>query len=167
MYTLTERNNLILQHLNLAERIAFSQFKKTPSCVQYDELKSAGYMGLVDAAAKYDGIKSFEIYASFRILGAIKDYLRSLYWNGRGKVAKVSSLEVDYASEEDIDSFNDFFDGVTKDLSSLGKKVLWLYYGEDKTLKEIASVVSLSISRVYQLITKSLSKIRESVKSLF
>jgi RNA polymerase sigma factor (sigma-70 family) len=168
MLTLSERNTLILQHLPFAERIAAVQFKKTPSCVQLDELRSAAYMGLVDAASKYDGTKPFEVYASFRIFGEIKDYLRTLYWNGRGKSAKVNSWDdsYDYAAEPEPDNFDEFFEGVTKDLSPLGKKILWLYYVEDLTLKEIATRVGLSPTRVYQLLQVNLKSLRNSLDSM-
>jgi len=163
--TILERNDLITSHLSFAERIASAQFKKTPSCVQWDELKSAAYMGLVDAANKYDGSKPFEIYASFRIFGEIKDYLRTLYWNGRGQSAKVNSLDesYDYAGEPEPDNFDEFFEGITKELNPLGRKVLRLYYAEDLTLKEIAAQVGLSVTRVYQLLQVNLKLLRNNL----
>lgn len=168
MLTVLERNELITNHMSFAERIASVQFKKTPPCVQWDELKSAAYMGLVDAATKYDGSKPFEIYASFRIFGEIKDYLRTLFWNGRGQSAKVNSLDesYDYAAEPEPDNFDEFFEGITKELSPLGKRVLRLYYAEDLTLKEIAAQVGLSVTRVYQLLQTNLKSLRISLDAI-
>lgn len=76
--TIFERNTLIENNLLLARKIAAYQYKKTPKCVSFDELESAAYYGLVDAANRYNGITSFDNYASRRIFGEIKDYLRSL-----------------------------------------------------------------------------------------
>ena len=165
MLTLVERNNLIASHMSFAELLASVQFKKTPSCVQMDELKSAAYMGLVDAAVKYDGSKPFKVYASFRIFGEIKDYLRTLYWGGRGQDVKMNSWEqsFDYADEEEPASFDEFFDGIAKNLSGIGKKVLRMYYAEDLTIKQIAKKVDLSPTRVFQLLKSNLQMLREDL----
>ncbi len=165
MLTLEERNELISSHISFAEQLASVQFRKIPSCVQWDELKSAAYMGLVDAAEKYDGSKPFKSYASFRIFGEIKDYLRTLYWGGRRGGFKVSSWDSEYeqVSESESEDFNDFFEGITKMLSPLSKKILYMYYAEDKTMKQIGVEVNLSASRVYQILQDNLQVLRETV----
>jgi RNA polymerase sigma factor for flagellar operon FliA len=163
MLTTKDRSELIIKSMPFADRIAANQFRKTPRCVQLDELKSAAYMGLVDAANKYDGNKPFEIYAPFRIYGAIKDYLRELNWAGRGQEVKVCSSNYegfDYAEESDPEDFREVFDFVTKSVTAVARKALWYYYAEDKTLKEIGELLSLSVTRVYQIIQGGLQKIR-------
>ena len=82
--TITERNQLIVLHMDLAKKIALTYSRKI-SCVDKDELVSAAYFGLVDAAEKYKFSKSdnFAAYAVIRIIGAIKDYLRELAWGSR------------------------------------------------------------------------------------
>ena len=78
------KNELILNHISLAEKIAKIQFKKTP-CVYYEDLQSASYMGLVQAATRYipELNDNFEAYVAPRIKGAILDYLRELSWGSR------------------------------------------------------------------------------------
>ena len=168
MLTLTERNDLIVSHMSFADRLASVQFKKTPACVQWDELRSAAYMGLVDAAAKYDGSKPFNVYASFRIFGEIKDYLRTLYWGGRGQDVKVSSWDDTYdnAAEPEPENFDEFFDGIAKNLSPLAKRILRMYYAEDLTIKEVAAEVGLSPTRVFQLLKSSLQTLRKDLDDL-
>lgn len=161
MLTIEKRNELIIDHMLLANQIAAIQFSKTPPCVQLDELKSAAYMGLVDAAIKYDETKPFKFYASFRIYGEIKDYLRGLRWTGRKQDIKVYSLdEYDYAIDTEVDDFNELFESLTNDLSPIGKKILWLYYAEDKTMQQIGNIVHLSVTRIYQILQASIEKIR-------
>jgi DNA-directed RNA polymerase specialized sigma subunit len=58
-----ENQRLVLKHLPLAEKIAKSQFRKTPPQVQLDELISAAYMCLIDAATRYDEKRDFEPFA--------------------------------------------------------------------------------------------------------
>lgn len=151
---------LICDHLSFADRLACSQFKKTPFCVQLDELKSAAYMGLVCAAKKYDGKQPFEIYASFRIYGEMKDYLRSLSWGPRGKNVKTEVVDDNSFSFYD-DTFEEFFEDVTKSLSALARKIVRLYYVEELTIKEIAVEVDLSSTRIHQIIQASLSQLRQ------
>ena len=45
------KKNIVLENISLAEKIAKSRKKKL-SQVSYDELKSAAYLGLVEAANK-------------------------------------------------------------------------------------------------------------------
>jgi RNA polymerase sigma factor (sigma-70 family) len=153
-----ERNQLILNHLFLAKQIALSQFKKTPPHVQLDELQAAAYMGLVQAASKYDGKKPFIKYAPFRIYGEIKDYLRGFYWGGRTKPLSVTSLKSDCEDKEE-----DCFDEFVEPLSDLGKKVISMRYKEYMTMEEIAEKVNLSKSRVFQLIQENLQTLRQKI----
>lgn len=74
-----EQKQLIIKNLKLADKIAQST-KKTYYFISYDELQSAAYMGLSEAALNFNIQKcaSFSNYATYRIFGAIKDYLREL-----------------------------------------------------------------------------------------
>ena len=81
---MTTTNILITNYLPLARKIA-QQKKRQLFSIYYDELESAAYFGLVDAAHKYNPRKNdnFVFYAKIRILGAIQDYLRELQWGSR------------------------------------------------------------------------------------
>src|SRR5690242_12472854 len=123
--TTEERNNLILNHISFADNMAVNQFKGD-SQTSLDELKSAAYMGLVDAASKYDGRIPFPAYASFRIFGEIREYMRSVRWCGRKCREKFSQWdeEYDFAAEPEPENFSDTFEDLTKNISDIGKKVL-------------------------------------------
>lgn len=79
--TIIERNKLIENHIPLARKIAFQFKKKLPLCFDIDELVSVAYIGLIDAAIRFNETKSnsFGTYARFRILGEIRDYIRKIY----------------------------------------------------------------------------------------
>lgn len=161
MLTVNERNALIVNNMNYADRIATKHFSRTPRCVQLDELKSAAYMGLVDAARKYDGNRPFEVYAAYRIFGEIKDYLRSLRWS-RSEEVKTQALPEDY----DVAIANDkapevHFDELMGLLPDLNGQIVKLYYHDDYTIKEIANEVKLSSTRVHQILKSSLEDLRE------
>jgi RNA polymerase sigma factor for flagellar operon FliA len=56
--------------------------KRLPANIEYDDLVSAGMLGLMDAIQKYDPSRDnqFKTYAEFRIHGAILDELREQDW---------------------------------------------------------------------------------------
>lgn len=75
-----ERERRIVEYAYLVKQIAAKFAMKVPSNVLFDELVSAGSLGLIDAVDKFDSDKhvSFKTYARYRIKGAILDELRSM-----------------------------------------------------------------------------------------
>jgi len=86
-------NNLIIENIHLADILA-AKFKKQFFLVSYDELQSAAYLGLVEAANKFrlDQKASFKSFARFRIIGAMRDYLREIRWGSRRRPISVATL---------------------------------------------------------------------------
>lgn len=79
------RDRLVLDHLPLVKSIAGRIRECLPDHVDVDDLITAGTMGLIDAAAKFDESRQivFRAYAKHRIKGAILDSLRDLDWASR------------------------------------------------------------------------------------
>ncbi len=79
------RDELLLQHLPTVRFVARRIHERLPQHVELDDLVSAGLVGLVDAADKFDWSRQvqFKSYAQFRIRGAILDSLRTLDWSPR------------------------------------------------------------------------------------
>jgi RNA polymerase sigma factor (sigma-70 family) len=74
----TTRDAAILQDLDLVTRIARRFQRRVPPCVTFDDLASAGMIGLIHAVDRFDqtrGLK-FRSYAQHRIWGAMQDFLR-------------------------------------------------------------------------------------------
>jgi RNA polymerase sigma factor for flagellar operon FliA len=72
------RDELITAHLGLVRHVLGKLLAHLPAGVDVENLESAGTLGLVEAASKFDperGIK-FETYAYTRIRGAVLDELR-------------------------------------------------------------------------------------------
>ena len=63
-----EKEKLVLNHIYLADKIAVQMFSKLKNKYSLDELKSSAYLGLIDAAEKYevDNNKPFENFAGKR-----------------------------------------------------------------------------------------------------
>lgn len=157
---------LIEQYMPLANKLAFLQKRRIPNHIDVEELKSAAYLGLVEAASRFDTSRgiSFTTYAYPRIFGAIKDYLRSL-----GPICK--SLDDDdndmaikdtlYAKEEARDDFDDSIEVIGKDLGTDTKSMLRLYFVEDMSMKDVGRQFDVSESRVCQLISACKRDIRD------
>lgn len=159
--TIEDRNALIEDHMDLAERIAKNQYKRmSVRSVQLDELKSAAYMGLVDAATKYQG-GQFDTFASYRIYGEIKDYLRSLCWGTRSNRLNRFTLDEEYDTPVNSAETTDSVDVLVEGLTERSRDVVLMYYVEDYTLSDIASRLGVSQTRVHQILTQSVSKLRD------
>ena len=154
--TVLERNELIIKYIPLANKIA----NKFYSSVFFEEIKSAAYWGLVDAARKFkkDLNCSFFTYAKIRITGEIKDFFRQ---NKKRKFKLL--LDEHEVSNNYFEHYNniDLLDKLMSFLSITEKKIIKMYYLEDKNMKDIGRLFGLSESRISQLISKFKKNIRK------
>jgi RNA polymerase sigma factor for flagellar operon FliA len=223
------RDSLITEHLPVVKLVAKRLTAKLPPWIEADDVHSAGVMGLIDAAARYDerrGVK-FRSYAEIRVHGAIVDYLRSLSWAPRGLHRRAKEIDAARSAIEQqtcgtatvaelanelgisVDECHqllirvdklalDQVDTVTADqrtspasvasdecdpLKRLEAKallelvwraveglperesmVLWLYYYEELTMKEIGAIINVNEARVSQLRSKAIATLRLSVQ---
>lgn len=74
----SRRDELILSHLPLVKHVLGRLTAELPPGVDVDNLESAGVLGLVEAAGKFDPTRNaqFKTFAFLRIRGAIVDELR-------------------------------------------------------------------------------------------
>lgn len=86
---------LVLEHTSLVRRIAHQFIRRIPPHVEIADLIQAGMVGLLEAAQKHasDRGASFNTYASFRIRGAIVDYLRETNWTPRSLYRRLRDIE--------------------------------------------------------------------------
>jgi len=90
-----KREERILKYAYLVKHMVARFVRRLPSSVMFDELVSAGSLGLIDAADKFDSGKhvSFKTYAQYRIKGAILDELRSMDTYSRSMRKKIQDIE--------------------------------------------------------------------------
>ena len=92
--TTTEQygTSFIEEKIPLVQKIAGRVHRKLPPSVLKDDLVSAGIIGLLDAANKFDASSGvqFEKYAGFRIRGAMIDELRKMDCVPRAVRAKIN-----------------------------------------------------------------------------
>ncbi len=90
-----ERQRLILEHLPQVRLVARKIHERVPDSICFDDLLSAGVIGLIQAIDNFDprqGVK-LKTYAEFRIRGAILDGLRETDWAPRLKRRQAREFE--------------------------------------------------------------------------
>jgi len=147
---------LVENHMGLANKLASSKNKATPSYVSFDELQSAAYLGLVEAANRFDPTRGFcfTTYAYPRINGAMNDYLREL---GEKAVSIDSSDEEGLGLKDSISSKekcrDDIFDTVEDQLGNQAASMLRSYFVDNFSMKEIGTQMGISEGRVSQIMS--------------
>lgn len=76
---------IIKDHLYLVDILVGRMTTQVPSFMNSDDMKSAGMLGLFDAAKRFDSSKNikFKTFAEYRIRGSILDEMRKLDWFSR------------------------------------------------------------------------------------
>ncbi len=158
---------LVEQYVPLANKLAYQKKKSLPKFIDVEDLKSAAYMGLVEAATRYDESKgvAFSTFAYPRIFGEIHDYLRKQGWIKRCDLTPMISLDSACCGEEDCvlkdtiagkpaDNTEECFEVITFNLDHQAKAVLRHYFIDDYSMKEVGEKFGISESRISQLVKR-------------
>jgi RNA polymerase sigma factor for flagellar operon FliA len=91
----SRREQVLLENMPLVRMVAYRIMERLPQSVDFDDLVSAGMLGLMDAYNKFDPKKEvlFRSYAAVRIRGAILDSLRGMDWAPREIRRKAREIE--------------------------------------------------------------------------
>ncbi|HEX4278597.1 MAG TPA: FliA/WhiG family RNA polymerase sigma factor [Bryobacteraceae bacterium] len=226
-----EREKLILEHLPQVRLVARKIHERLPATICFDDLLSAGVVGLIQAIDHFDPRQNVKLktYAEFRIRGSILDSLRETDWAPRLKrrqarefeaaiaraeqrlgrtpeeaeIARELNLSIeDYrhkltemealnigelefgrdenetpvilkyaasAGEEtpDVTMEREELQGLISSsidrIPKVEKTVLSLYFYEELTLREIAGVMGIHLSRVSQIKSQAILRLRTAI----
>ena len=167
---------LVEQYVPLANKLAFQRKKTLPRSIDIEEIRSAAYLGLVEAANRFNpnlGI-CFSTFAYPRINGAIIDYLRDLGWMRKGDTCNIISLdatmadndtctlsETVQAKEEKTDQ-EEILEVISLNLDNQAKTVLRHYFIDELSMKEVGERTNFTEGRISQLIKQYKAKIRDN-----
>src|SRR6187200_809404 len=170
------RERLVLAYAPLVKYVAGRMSSGLPSHVEEADLISYGLLGLISAIERFEPEREikFETFAITRIKGSIIDELRSLDWVPRSVRTKAREIEranaklehelhrapTDPAMEMDTTEMKDRLADAIARLPEREKLVVALYYYENLTLREIGEVLGVTESRVSQLHTKAVLRLR-------
>ena len=121
-------NELKKKYIPLVRKIVARIFCRLPDKIEFNELFSAGILGLIDAATKFEASKGedFQAYAEFRIKGAILDDLRSRDFIPRQQRKKYKEIEQEKIKIE----------------SEMGKKI---------TLEDLSSYIKIPVDELEKI----------------
>ncbi len=91
----SSRDDMMLEYFSLVKIVAKKMVSRLPASVDYDDLVSAGLIGLMQSLERFKPEKGFKFktYAEFRIRGAMLDELRSQDWCPKGMRQKAKQFE--------------------------------------------------------------------------
>lgn len=181
---LTEaQRKLVEDHLWLVENIAWKWRRRVPSSVEMDDLLQAGNLGLINAAQRFDATRpgaSFRLFATYRVVGAIRDYLRDLDLVSkyqRGKIAAGAAEEVVEVGMESVAEmtaptqtpedammaldFSEQLRALVEGLDGKQRTIIQQYYFADQRISAIASEMQCSESLVSVTHKATLAKLRD------
>lgn len=165
--------------LDLVHRLARRKAAQCPSQVDERDLISAGYLGLVDAARRWDPRRGpFRRFASTRVLGSMLDQLRkddplSRSARARGDYApEIVSLDAARDPDEVADprvappstARLEWEELLGLLASHRLRMVVDLRFRVGLTLREVGLVLGLSEPRVWQLEAQALARLRERLE---
>lgn len=163
---------LVEQYVPLANKLAYQKKRTLPNFIDVEELKSAAYMGLCEAASRFkpEYKVAFSTFAYPRIFGAIHDYLRELGWGKKTQPTSAVSLDAPSVEDEECslselleakEERNDeeFLEVVSKNLDDQARDVIRYYFIDDYSMKEVGEKFGVSESRISQLIKRYKEKI--------
>lgn len=89
------RDMMMLEYYSLVKIVAKKMATRLPASVDFDDLVSAGLIGLMQALERFKPEKGykFKTYAEFRIRGAMIDELRTQDWCPKGMRQKAKQFE--------------------------------------------------------------------------
>ncbi len=124
-----DKSQIIRDNLYLVDILVGRMVTQVPSFMNKDDMKSAGMVGLLDAANKFDPSKNilFKTFAEYRIRGAILDEMRKLDWFSR--------------------SLRDKHNRIAKTLAALELKL-----GRDPENHEVAKAMDMSLDNYLTLL---------------
>jgi RNA polymerase sigma factor for flagellar operon FliA len=90
-----QKEQTLREHMSIVEQVAHRIKRRVPEHIDLEELRSVGYVGLMEAIERYDDDKKvpFRVYAEIRVNGAMLDFLRKEDWMPRGLRQQVKELQ--------------------------------------------------------------------------
>jgi len=182
----------IVALMPLVQGVAWRLWRRIGGKADLEELVSEGYVGLVKAVQTYKGDRGakMETWAALRCRGAMIDWLRARDAVSRNERKKIGSAQV--VCQFDDEAETEFeWGGKMSDVPSrfasphemleraetrelLGaydtrrerhREVMRLYFIEELPMREVAARVGCTESRVSQVVTAELAKLRRWMRS--
>jgi len=154
MNSRTTVEKLVGDHLVYAQKLARKFKKRLPSFVDFDDILSSAYVGLVESANKYratDG--SFTTYAFRRIYGSIQDFLRKEYFPELADMTQITTTK--------SSNICDLLDFLERNIGIRATDMVKMYVLDNFSLEEVGHKHKLSAARVSQILQEATNKLQK------
>jgi RNA polymerase sigma factor (sigma-70 family) len=150
---------LVLDYIPLAIKMARLRSLSAPPSVSFEDLRSAAYLGLVDAASRFDSSRGFAFasYARLRIDGEMTDHMRSSFL---GANTRFMIDGEDFPEDSEPESPHLDFSC----LDSREARIVRLHYFDNRTLKDIGDSEGVGESRISQILGVCRIKLKRNLK---
>jgi RNA polymerase sigma factor (sigma-70 family) len=168
----TKRNELVAEHMAMVPPIARQIATKLPFCFEVDDLIQAGYVGLMDAATKFDRKRGipFAAYARLRIRGEMFSSIRRHEWDNAtmGALEEWHNEIADPASEPEnmihVRQLRKVLDSAMEMLPRQEEITISVKYFQNSDLNGAARRLKLCPSRASQLHCEGLKKLKKNLR---
>ena len=145
VYTERELHQMIEQHLPLVRHVVFQVAVHFPRHVDREELATAGALGLVEAARRFDESRGvpFDRFAAQRIRGAILDAVRAADWAPRSVRTLARRLE---AVEQKLATDLGRVPSLSETAAALDMKVEELTKLQDRMFRSVVLALEYEVS---------------------
>lgn len=98
-----------MEHGDLVDKTARLLMMRLPPCIEFDDLVQVGHLGALDAQQRYEPtVAQFNTYATYRIRGAMVDYLRSVDPLTRDQRRKAGREQIALTAAPGLDPRHDY-----------------------------------------------------------
>lgn len=172
----------IEEHLGLARKVAYQFYKNSQSKYSYDEIESTAFLGLIEAAKKFDESRDvkFSTYAIHVITGRVKRMYRDDKWYFVKRGVPQEMLSVNFVIDpsnnvemqdvlEDKENIEEsIINSITVKrlfdlLTERDKKIVYLYFYKQLSQCRISEIVNLSQVSVSRIIKNSLNRMKKEL----
>src|SRR5882724_9130914 len=173
--SLARRDEYVTRYYHCVAKVAKVLLRRLPPSTDLSDLMSAGALGLIEAAGRFDPARgeSFEAFARIRIRGAMLDDIRvrdsmsrdmRRTWRAINRSTSVLTQRLGRAPfEQEIAARRELVDRLARDIAALPprmRQVLSLYYRESLSLREIGLVLGVTECRVCQIHGEATRRLR-------
>ena len=166
------RTAYILEHLELVDVIAGSIIRRMPASFELDDLRQAGRVGLINAAARYDRSMNvpFGAYARHRIRGEILEACRRRNWREATHEELYAGVRDMRPADVDLDAgirAGERARLLTMALAGLSpahRAILRAHYLEQRTVREIGQKAGITAGRASQILHEALDRARRQLR---
>lgn len=172
----------IEEHLGLARKVSYQFYKNSKNKYSYDEIESTAFLGLIEAAKKFDESRDvkFSTYAIHVITGRVKRMYRDDKWYFVKRGVPQEMLSVNFVinpsnnveMQEILEDEENVEENVINKLTikrlfnllnERDKKIVYLYFYKQLSQSQISIITGLSQPHVSRIILNSLKKMKNEL----